>query len=118
MPSIHIIQGPDQGRRVDLLGEGMTVGRQDADIELSDSTVSRNHLMFRQKGDAWLLEDLGSANGTLLNGMTVTKASPVNPGDQIRCGQTLLVFTHAPAGTPAGSSAPGAGVDLDDDGHR
>jgi two-component system, NtrC family, sensor kinase len=115
LPSIHIIQGPDQGRRVDLLGEGMTVGRQDADIELSDSTVSRNHLMFREKGGVWLLEDLGSANGTLLNGTLINKSSPVNPGDQIRCGQTLLVFTQAPAGAPA-ASAPGAGVDIDDDG--
>jgi two-component system NtrC family sensor kinase len=121
LPSIHVIQGPDQGRRVDLLGEGVTVGRQDADIELSDSTVSRNHFMFRQRGGAWMLEDLGSANGTLLNGTPVTKAVPVNPGDQIRCGQTLIVFTHAAAGAPAqgapASGPAGAGVDIDEDGH-
>ncbi len=112
MASIHIIQGPDKGRRIELSDPEVVMGRQDADVELSDSTISRNHLKFRQDGQEWLLEDLGSANGTFLNGMKLTRPMPVKLGDQIRCGQSLLVFARTESDPTAGNGS----VDIDEDG--
>ncbi len=112
MASIHIIQGPDKGRRIELFGPEVVMGRQDADIELSDSTISRNHMKFRQNDQDWLLEDLGSANVTFLTGMKLTTPMPVTLGDQIRCGQSLLVFARTES-DPGGASSS---VDIDEDG--
>jgi two-component system NtrC family sensor kinase len=110
--SIHIIQGPDKGRRIELSPPEIVMGRQDADVELSDSTISRNHLKFRQDGQDWYLEDLGSANGTFLNGMKLTRPMPVKLGDQIRCGQSLLVFARSDSSPMGGTGS----VDIDEDG--
>jgi signal transduction histidine kinase len=111
VPSIHIIQGPDKGRRVELsTGGDTTVGRQDCDVDLVDNTVSRRHFRLTQGGGRWVLEDMGSANGTFLNGMKITRPAPVNPGDQIRCGKSLLVFARSGEATGMG------GVDLDENG--
>lgn len=87
------------------------VGRQDADIELLDNTVSRHHLRLFHENGNWMLVDLGSANGTFLNGMRLSKAMAVHPGDQIRCGRTLLVFAQS-----GQLEASVGGVDVDEDG--
>ena len=111
MASIYIIQGPDKGRRFELTETETTVGRQDSDIELADNTVSRRHLRLDREDGNWMLADLGSANGTFLNGMRLKRPMVVHPGDQIRCGRTLLVFTQAGQLQP-----PLGGVDVDEDG--
>ena len=112
MATIHVIQGPDKGRRFELANQGENVvGRRDSSIELSDNTVSRQHFRLTRDGGNWRLDDLGSANGTFLNGVRVGKSMPVQPGDQIRCGRSLLVFAKGD------EAAPGmGGVDLDDEG--
>ncbi len=111
MASIYVIQGPDKGRRFELAETETTVGRQDSDVELADNTVSRQHLRLARENGNWMLVDIGSANGTYLNGMKLKRAVAVHPGDQIRCGRTLLVFALA------GQFGPDAnGVDLDEDG--
>lgn len=112
MASIKIIQGPEKGK-VFQLGDGDNiVGRQECSVELSDGTVSRRHVMVACQGEDWVLSDLGSANGTYLNGVKLTKNTSLNRGDQIRCGGTLLVFT---GGEPP-AAIPQAGVDIDEEG--
>lgn len=109
MASIQIIQGPDKGLSVELHEGENVIGRQSSAIELSDNTVSRHHAQVVHRGGKWLIEDLGSANGTYLNGVKVAKPLPIKRGDQIRIGGSLLVF--------AGSSKPlPAAVDIDEDG--
>ena len=111
MASIHIIQGPDKGRRFELSDGESLIGRRDCDVELTDNTVSRHHFRLTSDAGRWQLDDLGSANGTFLNGQKVTGSSPVQPGDQIRCGKSLLVFARA------GDTVPGmSGVDMDESG--
>lgn len=112
MASIKIIQGPDKGREFELQDGDNVAGRQEGDVELTDGTVSRRHVMFSPQGEEWILTDLGSANGTYLNGVKVTKTVTLNRGDQIRCGGSLLVFTGG-ASPPA---MPKANVDIDEDG--
>jgi len=109
--TIHIIQGSDKGRRFTLSETDETVlGRRDCDVELNDKTVSRHHFRLTMDDGAWLMEDLGAANGTFLNGQRVVRTSVVEPGDQIRCGRTLLVFAQG------AEPAPPNGVDMDDEG--
>ncbi|WP_407912115.1 DUF1707 and FHA domain-containing protein [Kitasatospora sp. NE20-6] len=57
-------------------------------LRLSDSTVSRVHAELRHRDGAWELHDLGSANGTYVNGRRVTGPVRVGPGDQVGFGST------------------------------
>ncbi len=92
MPSIQVIQGPDKGRTFQIIDGENVIGRQAEEVPLGDGTVSRYHARLARRNGAWMLEDLGSANGTYLNGERLEKAGEVTRGDQIKCGATLLVF--------------------------
>jgi len=90
--TVQVIQGPDKGKTFELIEGESTVGRKNCAVELSDGTISRSHCKLSTKNGKWMLEDLGSANGTFLNGVRVVKPSMVKRGDHIRCGSTLLAF--------------------------
>lgn len=89
--SIEVIQGPDKGRVFQVSTEAI-IGRQSESFPLADGTVSRRHARVSMRDKSWTIEDVGSANGTFLNGSQVKKPTPLHLGDQIRCGTTLLVF--------------------------
>ncbi|PYC82142.1 peptide-binding protein [Streptomyces tateyamensis] len=57
-----------------------------SDLRLSDASVSRNHAELRRYPHGWTLRDLGSTNGTHVNGHRVTGAVPVRPGDRVTFG--------------------------------
>ena len=69
-----------------VLGRGV-----EADIRLSDTGVSRRHAEIRLEGHRVAISDLGSTNGTSVNGRTVQTAL-LNDADQVGLGATLLVF--------------------------
>ena len=92
MATIQVIQGPDKGLRFDLLDDENVIGRKGSSVHLSDETISRRHARLVPKDSQWILEDLGSANGTFINGTRLSKPTAVHRGDQIRCGSTLFVF--------------------------
>lgn len=80
------------GRRFPLAGQKATVGRsKDCTIRLEDANVSRRHCELVADGDDWAVVDLGSTNGTELNGRTVDRAG-LTSGDRITVGGTDLVF--------------------------
>ena len=108
MASIQVIQGPDRGRIFELHDGDNVIGRKSGTVHLSDGTVSRNHAQLVIHSGQWMLEDLGSANGTFLNGVRVSTSMTAHGGDQIRCGSSLLVF--------AGGIPVQAAVDVDEDG--
>lgn len=62
----------------------------DSDIALNDSFLSGAHARLELRGDEWLLEDLGSTNGTFVNGFEVRDPTSVNIGDVIRIGRIEL----------------------------
>ena len=69
----------------------IVIGRgRDCDLVLSDLTVSRTHAMLRLFGDEWFLEDLGSTNGTRVNGLRIRTPSMVRPGDRVSFGRVAL----------------------------
>jgi signal transduction histidine kinase len=101
VPRLIVIRGVDEGKQFELTAPSVTVGRHSANaVPLHDTQVSRRHLELRAGPQGYELRDLGSGNGTLLNGQPVQSA-PLRSGDTIALGQTLLMFTvgrNEPAG--------------------
>jgi hypothetical protein len=72
---------------------GVTLGRsRSCDVVLEDPNVSRQHAELRPRGGSWVLTDLGSTNGSRLNGHPVERSEVVRPGDEIELGATVLRF--------------------------
>ena len=111
MATIHVIQGPDKGRTFDLPAAEAVLGRQSGDLQLNDPTVSRQHARLMPSNGMWMIEDLGAANGTYLNGVRLRRTQRLSQGDQIRIGATLLVF-----GGPGPRALAAEGLDIDEDG--
>ncbi|MFI6843512.1 FHA domain-containing protein [Kitasatospora sp. NBC_00085] len=65
----------------------LTIGRvPGSGLRLHDISVSRHHAELRREGDSWVLYDLGSTNGTHVNGLRIAGGVRVRPGDQVRFG--------------------------------
>jgi signal transduction histidine kinase len=94
--SLFVIQGADQGKRFELRAKPMAVGRDGSNpIRLHDNEVSRRHAELRLVDDDYQIVDLGSANGTYVNGRAVDQTS-LKAGDQVRIGQTVMLFSEGP----------------------
>jgi hypothetical protein len=75
------------------LSDGAVLGRSDqADIRLEDSFASGSHARLSPQGDVLVIEDLGSTNGTFLNGVPLEGPQPLHPGDRIRIGDSEFSF--------------------------
>ncbi|MFM2197090.1 MAG: hypothetical protein RLZZ505_522 [Verrucomicrobiota bacterium] len=71
---------------IPLVGTVVTIGRDNGNsVQLPDKMVSKFHATIRPEGGQWTLEDVGSTNGTMVNGNVITKAV-LAPGDRIRIG--------------------------------
>jgi general secretion pathway protein E len=72
--------------------QAITVGRApDNVLVLSDNLASRAHCVIEKTSDGWRVRDLGSSNGTRLNGQPI-KLSPFKPGDKLQIGQTIILI--------------------------
>jgi two-component system NtrC family sensor kinase len=94
VPSLFVIQGRNRGARFDLAANqgAVSIGREAGNfVQLDDHEVSRRHAEIRRVGDAFVVGDLKSSNGTYLNDARVERAE-LSSGDRIRIGRTLLVF--------------------------
>ncbi|HJL18657.1 MAG TPA: response regulator [Sandaracinaceae bacterium LLY-WYZ-13_1] len=95
-PRLVVLMGPEAGRRFGLEGDSVLVGRSDeCQVQLDDTKVSRRHARLARREDgSWSIEDLGSRNGTLVNG-EVVDLHALRVGDRIQLsGETLLLFTR------------------------
>jgi serine protease Do len=88
-PHLLVSDGPLAGRRF-AIGDGLIVGRQDADLLLDDPQVSRRHAVVRPVDGHLEIEDLGSINGTFVNGARVDGPRRLSPGDEIAIGPIVL----------------------------
>ena len=68
---------------------GTTIGRAGCDLDLNDPDVSRRHAVIREAGEGIALEDLGSTNGTWVNGRRIEGVVTLAAGDEIRFGNTI-----------------------------
>jgi len=108
MPRSILIQAPDgQTKTLPLTGNRLAVGRSSG-VELSfpdDAGLSRQHFALEPSGDDWTVQDLGSKNGTFVNGIPLKAVLVLRPGDRITAGHLSIVF--AP---DQGAPAPGVVV--------
>ncbi len=94
MPKLRVESAPGlrAGAAYDLTG-GALLGRGgEADIVLEDSFSSTRHARLYPQGDVVVLEDLGSTNGTYLNGEPLGGPQPLHDGDRIRIGDSEFTF--------------------------
>jgi len=88
-----VIQGRDQGSRFRLDDSLVTIGRGTSNaVQLHDTEVSRDHAELNRRGDKFVLRDLGSSNGTFVNGRQI-REHELASGDQVQFGRTLLLYT-------------------------
>ena len=93
MLKLHVV--PPEGLPFDhpFPGDSLVVGRAaDADLTLADPFLSRRHSRLFRAGSTVYVEDLGSRNGTLLNGQKVLEPSPIVPGDTVRISGSVLTL--------------------------
>jgi pSer/pThr/pTyr-binding forkhead associated (FHA) protein len=87
-----VVREDGKERLVPLSSDVVTIGRlADCDVVLKDKGASRKHAQLKMRGDTWTLTDLGSTNGTRLNGQTV-QARELSDGDTITIGSTVIEF--------------------------
>lgn len=88
---LDVVSGPNQGQSYSI-SDGALLGRSpSAGVLLSGSSVSREHAQITRRGDTYQLEDLGSTNGTRVNGRRVSEVA-LAPGDQIEISPYVLRF--------------------------
>jgi len=93
MPKIYIMNGPDKGRSFEVDGDVVFVGRApDNEISIKDKSVSRKHLKIVKRAKRYYVTDLGSKNGTFIDGKRVTsgKEYEVREGIPIAVGKSFL----------------------------
>jgi adenylate cyclase len=92
MPSIHVIANDGRIYDYPILKDEITIGRgKENDIVLKDSTISRNHAKITRSKKDYFIVDLGSYNGTWVNGKSIQNVK-INHEDQIKIGVTKLIF--------------------------
>lgn len=91
---LEIIGGvPELTGREFILGAEATVGREpEHAVYLSDSSVSASHARIFRRDGTYFLEDLGSTNGTMLNGARISAPSSLKHRDKIKVGRIILQF--------------------------
>ena len=89
---LSVVEGLDKGKKYSLVKPITKIGKKEGnDFIVSDGTVSRKHLAIEYSSDTFVLKDMGSTNGTYVNGTRVKEAYLL-PGDRIKIGNTVLEF--------------------------
>ncbi|MSP59805.1 MAG: FHA domain-containing protein [Myxococcales bacterium] len=104
-----VIAGADAGRQHALVKVETTIGRGgDQEFILADVASSRRHVIITREGQRYRITDLGSSNGTLVNGERAA-TTLLNPGDLVRIGSTVLRLDPAPTWDDDALSIPSQG---------
>src|SRR5690349_12925535 len=107
-------RGPQPNQSYDLNKDIVTLGRDITnDIVINDPEVSRHHMRLTRGAGGFTVEDLGSTNGTFVNGQRLTGARPLRPGDMIGLGETVTLayeMSAAPTIAEPGIDQPGGTV--------
>lgn len=92
-PRLVGLSGPYAGQVFNLYASPVSIGREPGrDVELPmDTTVSRNHASIRNENGVFIVNDEGSSNGTMVNGMKIT-SQPLSPGDTVQFGSSAFRF--------------------------
>lgn len=95
--TLSVTNGPQPGRVIELPEGEVLIGRvEPAGLVIADSEVSRRHARLTFREGKYFLEDLGSVNGTLINGQRMSGESALTDGDEIRLGSKVVLTFHQP----------------------
>ena len=101
---LRVQLGTDMGRVYTMSGDTLTMGRaQDNDLVLDDPQASRYHARLVRQQNATVVEDLGSTNGTVVNGRRITKPHALQPTETIAIGGTVFSVEGLPAPATVGT---------------
>ncbi len=89
--SIAVLEGTDSGQIFKIEKPSVLIGRADADMILNDSESSRQHALLEVRGDLVTLKDLGSTNGTFMDGEKITEKELENQ-DEFHIGSSTLML--------------------------
>lgn len=88
---LAIIEGPMRGGSVPLTENGVLIGRNpECTLVLSDDFASGRHARIYSDGNSWMIDDLGSTNGTFVGGERIGQGVQLSEGSRVRIGQTVL----------------------------
>jgi pSer/pThr/pTyr-binding forkhead associated (FHA) protein len=97
MPKLTLLLGRKPLKVYDVNATVVRIGREaDLDVVIDNVAVSRRQAEIRLEGPDWVLRDLGSGNGTFLNGQRVDDSAALRPGDEIAFGKFALLFERVP----------------------
>ena len=115
MPMLLVMEGRKPGQRIFVERAEFIIGRDEGcDLSIPDRQVSRHHARIRLEGDQYLLEDLGSKNGTFANGLEVDQPHVLRDGDEIQIALCCkLTFVDAEATAPVLFDEPSQGLFMD-----
>jgi pSer/pThr/pTyr-binding forkhead associated (FHA) protein len=105
MRGVVFTSGPLAGRQVEVTAV-LVLGREAADLAVDDPEVSRRHASLRPAGDGLEIEDLGSLNGTWVNGARIEGVVRLSPGDRVRLGDTSFEVRQERAQPTVASQRP------------
>ncbi|MEA2411073.1 MAG: hypothetical protein QOC77_1634, partial [Thermoleophilaceae bacterium] len=94
---IVVVDGPNTGREFELSGATVVGRDQSAGLVIDDPEASRRHASLSVEGLAVTVEDLGSTNGTFVNGARISGAKELANGDKVRIGTTVFELHMAQA---------------------
>lgn len=105
MARLRVVSGPAAGRTVDI-EEEIVIGREDTDLEIDDPELSRRHAVVRRYANRLQVEDLGSTNGTFVDGTRIAEPTLLGGGAQIKLGTTVLAVEGVLPVSEPGSDQP------------
>src|SRR5918994_6252890 len=106
-PALVFKEGPLSGRRVEVDAE-LVLGREDAGLTIDDEEISRRHAVVRPGEGGIEIEDLGSTNGTFVNGSRIEGPTRLAGGDTVKLGRSVLEVEGARAAATVAAVVPSA----------
>jgi hypothetical protein len=90
MARLRVVSGPNAGLTVDI-EEEVVIGSEDTDLTIDDDEMSKRHAVVRRHSNRLQVEDLGSTNGTFVDGTRIEEPTLLGGGAEIKLGATVLV---------------------------
>jgi S1-C subfamily serine protease/pSer/pThr/pTyr-binding forkhead associated (FHA) protein len=107
---LEVVSGPAEGKTIEVTGAGMSIGRDpSADVQLGDDEISREHIEVKSTEAGVEVTDLGSRNGTVVDGKRISKTTLVKDGSDIGIGRSRLKVSTVAAGRSRPRALAGGG---------